>query len=210
MDNPGSATREALVIQFAREPCPGRVKTRMQPILSAEQACALHCELLLWTCEALCSASLADVELWVAGDAGHPVFQRCAEMGLGDVRRQRGEDLGERMYNAICDGLGRYRKVLLVGSDCPAIDRAYLEAALVALDSNSLVLGPATDGGYVLIGATRIEQGLFSGVSWGRDTVLTETLERAAELGIHWVELAVKPDIDRPEDLPLWQELRGS
>ncbi len=201
--------KEALFIQFAREPMPGKVKTRMQPQLSPGQACELHCDLLLWACGALCAAKLADVELWVAGDIHHPIFERCTEMGVGQLREQRGADLGERMYYAITDGLKRYRKVILVGSDCPAIDTQYLRSALVALERNPLVLGPATDGGYVLIGATRIDAGLFRGVAWGQAGVFAQTVRRAAVHGESWSQLETLPDIDRPQDIPLWQAIVG-
>lgn len=205
----GNGHRQTLIIQFAKEPMPGKVKTRMLPVLSAEQACDLHCDLLLWTCNTLCEAKLADVELWVSGDGTHSVFERCAGMGITGLRLQEGADLGERMYHAIADGLDRYQQVLLVGSDCPAINAEYLNAALVALDSDPLVLGPATDGGYVLIGATRIEAALFQGVSWGQPSVFAETVERVLALGGSWAELNVLPDIDRPEDIPLWEAIRG-
>ncbi len=199
--------KEALFIQFAREPLPGKVKTRMQTLLSAEQACALHCDLLRWTCNTLCGAQLADVELWVSANKGHPVFEHCSAQGVSQRRTQRGADLGKRMYHAIFDGLGRYRKVILVGSDCPDIDAEYLGAALQALDKKSLVLGPATDGGYVLIGATRIQAALFQGVCWGQDSVFAQTVERATALGEAWTQLKMLPDIDRPEDIPLWEHI---
>lgn len=205
-----SSRQETLLIQFAKEPVPGKVKTRMLSQLSALQACTLHTELLLWTCETLCGAQLADVELWVAGDLSHPVFTRCTALGVVALSHQRGADLGERMYHAIANGLQRYRKVILVGSDCPAIDAPYLKAAVAALEQQPLVLGPAADGGYVLIGATQIEAGLFQGVYWGRGSVFRQSVERAARLGMNWLELEVLPDIDRPEDLPLWEALRPS
>jgi rSAM/selenodomain-associated transferase 1 len=180
----------------------------MQPLLSAVQACALHCDLLQWTCHTLCGAQLADVELWVSGNEDHPEFERCSVLGVSQRCIQQGADLGERMLHAISDGLGRYRKVILVGSDCPAIDRSYLRTALQALDKEALVLGPATDGGYVLIGATRINPALFQGVSWGRDSVFEETVARANALDYQWTELNELPDIDRPEDLPMWEHIQ--
>ena len=198
---------EALFIQFAREPISGKVKTRMQPQLSAVQACELHCDLLLWTCEALCAAKLADVELWVAGDIRHPIFERCVAMGVSQLREQRGADLGERMYDAINDGLKRYRKVILVGSDCPEIDACYLRSALVALEYKPLALGPATDGGYVLLGATRIDAGLFRGVAWGQAGVFAQTVARAAVLDESWSQLETLADIDRPQDVALWHAI---
>ncbi len=202
--------RDLLFIQFAREPRPGEVKTRMQPTLSAEQACALHCDLLLWTCQCLCQAGLADVELWIAGADDYPVFARCKDLGVTELRRQRGASLGDRMYTAMADGLARYRKVILVGSDCPAIDRGYLATAVAALDDRPLVLGPAKDGGYVLIGATDIQASLFEGISWGSARVFSETVDRIIKLGVNWFKLKPLADIDRPEDLPHWLELSNT
>jgi len=199
---------KALIIQFAKAPTPGLVKTRMMPHLTPEQACALHHDLLLWTCRTLTAAGLADVELWLAGDRAHPVISECEALGVNAVRRQCGADLGERMFHAISAGLARYCKVILVGSDCPGIDAAYLEHARQALDHAPLAFGPACDGGYVLIGASAIWRGLFEEVSWGQDTVYEQTIERVQALNEHYRELGELADIDRPEDLPLWEALR--
>jgi rSAM/selenodomain-associated transferase 1 len=197
-----------LLIQFAKEPVPGFVKTRMQPQLSANEACALHVELVLWTCSTLCQSYLGDVELWCSGGQQHPAFLACESMGLKQLCQQQGANLGGRMYHALSDGLKRYAKVVLVGSDCPAIDQQYLAAAVGALDSADLVLGPANDGGYVLIGANQIHSGLFSGVVWGGGEVFQQTLERAGRLGISSEILSPLSDIDRPEDLSHWQSLQ--
>ena len=205
-----SARKDALIIQFAKLPIPGQVKTRMLGSLSPVEACELHCDLMLWTCRTLTGANLADVELWVSGGSEHASIRACQHLGVTAVHPQHGGDLGERMFHAISDGLLRYRKLVLVGSDCPAIDQRYLAKALKALDDESLVLGPAQDGGYVLIGATDIEAGLFQGVSWGSGVVLDETRERLVASGQGWSELNTLPDIDRPEDLPLWEAHKNS
>ncbi|MDO8862831.1 TIGR04282 family arsenosugar biosynthesis glycosyltransferase [Haliea sp. E1-2-M8] len=194
--------------QFAKVPEPGRVKTRMLVQLSAEDACALHEELVRWTCETLHESALGTVELWVAGDAGHPLLRDCASLGQLTLRRQSGADLGERMRLALNDGLARADRVLLVGSDCPALTGSYLQKALAALDDADLVLGPALDGGYVLIGARKPVDAVFVDVGWGSSRVLTETRERARAAAITVTELQPLRDIDRPEDLPHWQALR--
>jgi hypothetical protein len=201
---PASWTGSTLLIQFAREPVEGAVKTRLIGALSPRQACQLHCELVQWTCNTLLAAELGDVELSVAGSTGHPLFAALLEQGVRGITRQRGADLGERMYNAMVDGLARYERVLLVGSDCPAIDAVYLEQALLELDGVPVVVGPALDGGYVLIGARQVEPGLFSGISWGGDRVYAQTLLRLQALGLRWAELPVLADIDRPADLVHW------
>ena len=198
-----------LLIQFAREPVAGQVKTRMMPELSAQQACDLHRELVLWTCGSLLASGLGEVELAVAGDTGDRLFRQCRELGPIRVSRQRGADLGERMYLAIEQGLREHPRVLLVGSDCPAIDASYLGLALDALDEVPLVLGPALDGGYVLIGAREIHPALFRGIDWGSERVFAQSLERLREAGMSWLALPALADIDRPADLKLWYGERG-
>jgi rSAM/selenodomain-associated transferase 1 len=180
----------------------------MFPALSPDQACQLHRELLLWTCGSLLGSGLADVEVWLSEPSDDPAVEQCIALGIAAVRRQCGADLGERMHHAISDGLRRYRQVILVGSDCPAIDRTYLQAALAALARVELVVGPATDGGYVLLGARRIRPELFSGVAWGGCSVFAETVQRADRLGLDWQALPALQDIDRPEDLPAWEHLK--
>lgn len=197
-----------LLQQFAKAPEPGRVKTRMQPQLSALEACALHEELVRWTCETLLDSALGAVELWVAGDPAHALFRDCAALGQLTLRRQAGADLGMRMQHALNDGLARADRVLLVGSDCPGLTAPYLREALRALDDAELVLGPALDGGYVLIGAKRPVEAVFEDIAWGSSRVLADTLARALAAGITLQQLPALQDIDRPEDLGHWRTLQ--
>jgi rSAM/selenodomain-associated transferase 1 len=210
MGTEGQAIKgDLLLIQFAKAPEPGRVKTRMMPTLNDVQACELHVELLLWTCRRLCAPRGPRVELWVAGDIAHPAFMQCRALGVSDIRRQCGANLGERMANAIADGLMRYQKVVLVGSDCPFLDDSHIRHAALELDSHRVVLAPAVDGGYVLIGANVLIPELFSGKNWGQDTVYAETTDTLGRLGVNWQSLDQLHDIDRPEDLPLWYALKN-
>ncbi|MEE4143417.1 MAG: TIGR04282 family arsenosugar biosynthesis glycosyltransferase [Halieaceae bacterium] len=199
----------SLFIQFAREPVAGAVKTRMSPGLTPQQALDLHCQLVLWTSGTLVGAGLGPVELAIAGSGTHALFEDCLALGVRRLDSQRGGDLGERMYNAMVAGLERFERVVLVGSDCPGIDCDYLEQALGGLDRADLVLGPAVDGGYVLIGAKRVSPALFEGISWGSATVLAETLQRLRRMNWSWQTLPPLADIDRPEDLALWEAMRG-
>jgi rSAM/selenodomain-associated transferase 1 len=199
-----------LFIQFAREPAVGAVKTRMIPHLSPVEACALHGELVLWTAGTLVGAGLGRVELAVAGATEHSLFQRCLRLGVAGLGCQQGADLGERMYNALATGLARFEQVVLVGSDCPAIDADYLTRALAALGQAEVVLGPAADGGYVLIGARRVRREVFEGIPWGTAAVFAETAQRLRRLDMSWLELPTLVDIDRPEDLAHWSALRDA
>jgi rSAM/selenodomain-associated transferase 1 len=199
---------DVLLQQFARAPIPGEVKTRMLPYLSKQEACDLHRELVLWTTSSLVRSGVGEVELCVSGDKGNTLFDLCLGLGATRITEQHGDDLGSKMHHALNRALQSYRKVILVGSDCPGIDTTYLEQAITALDRAPLVLGPAEDGGYVLIGATRIDDSLFANIDWGSHQVLRQTLDRCDEQGFDRVLLPALADIDRPEDLAIWRALR--
>jgi len=198
------------LLQFAREPVPGRVKTRMQPVLDAAGACELHIALLTHTARQLASVARCERELWVAGDPAHPALVQAAALGGAALRRQQGADLGERMRHALATALAASPRVVLVGSDCPGLDDAYIEAAFGALATADVVLGPALDGGYVLIGVRRVDARLFRGVDWGTGAVLAQTLARVDALGWRAALLEPRRDIDRPEDLAAWTAWRAS
>ena len=190
---------EALLIQFAKAPQLGQVKTRMQPVLSLEQSLALHCQLVLRTHQTLHHETLCQTQLWTSGEDGTGFFQSLKPAPT--IKRQQGKDLGERMYSAIATGLQQFQLVVLIGSDCPAISSAYLRSALRALDSVDVVLGPAADGGYVLIAMKKAEQGIFENVDWSTSLVLAQTRNNLTALNLSCLELPVLNDVDRPEDL---------
>ncbi|MDG2046830.1 MAG: TIGR04282 family arsenosugar biosynthesis glycosyltransferase [Halioglobus sp.] len=197
-----------LLIQFSRSPQMGQVKTRMMPHLSAAEACDLHCHLTLWVCNQLLDCGLGAVELSVAGDPDHALFRVCKALGVARLTLQRGADLGERMFEAMAHGLAHYEYVILVGSDCPSIDGSYLEQAVEALQVAPVVLGPATDGGYVLIGAGEIKYEIFQDIAWGSDQVYRQTCHALMSSGLTWAELPYLSDIDGPEDLAVWETLQ--
>jgi len=196
---------EALLIQFAKAPQLGQVKTRMQPVLSLEQSLALHCQLVSRSHQTLHREALCQTQLWISCEDSTGFFQSLKPAPT--IKCQQGEDLGERMYSAIAAGLQQYQSVALIGSDCPAITGAYLRSALQALDRADVVLGPAADGGYVLIAMRNAEQGVFAGVDWSTSRVLQQTRENLRALNLSYFELPVLNDIDCPEDLVHLQEL---
>lgn len=149
------------------------------------------------------ASDLAPVELWCAPSIDHPFFERF------DVPRyaQHGADLGERMHGAIEDASKRAEAVVLVGTDCPPIDREYLDLALSSLVSADAVLGPAEDGGYGLIGLREPRLSLFDGIAWSTADVAATTVERFEEASLHFCCLPTIWDVDRPEDLRRWREL---
>ena len=193
--------RDARILIFAKAPQPGRAKTRLIPVLGAQGAADLHARMLEDTVSRFTASKLAPVELWCTPDpADKPFPELAVRYGLA-LHRQLGRDLGERMQGAAADALGRGSPVVLVGTDCPALTIAYLEQALGQLKSKDAVLGPAEDGGYVLLGIKRADKVLFRGVPWGSGRVAGTTRVRMAELGWAWAELPVLWDLDRPEDL---------
>jgi rSAM/selenodomain-associated transferase 1 len=198
--------KDALLLQqFARLPRRGAVKTRLQHALGEAGAYRVHCELLALTNRQLLAAGIGAVELWLDEPGEHPLVAQCLDAGAGGPLLQRGRDLGERMANALRDGLDRADAVLLVGSDCPELDSTYLSSAAAALESAEIVFGPAEDGGFVLVGCRRVPPGLFSAIRWGDGDVLAQCESQCQAMMLACARLQLRYDIDRPEDLRRWQ-----
>ncbi|EGV18768.1 TIGR04282 family arsenosugar biosynthesis glycosyltransferase [Thiocapsa marina] len=197
----------ARILIFAKAPIPGQVKTRLIPALGPTGAAQLACDLLERLVRRLSGAHLAPVELWCSPDPGHPLFRDLAESEGVALRTQQGEDLGERLSAAAEDALGRADAVLLVGADVPGLDADYCASALATLAESDAVLGPAEDGGYVLLGLKAPAPTLFEDMPWGGDRVAAITRRRMASLGLRWRELASLWDLDRPEDLLRYRRL---
>ena len=198
---------QSLLIQFAKAPELGKVKTRMQPQLTIQQSLRLHRQLVKHCHRTLVESYLAPVELWTTGSDESNFFQTLVP--LSPIREQQGADLGRRMHHALGDGLERYEAVVLVGSDCPFLTGQIIRQALEALSRGfDCVLGPAKDGGYVLIGLTRNSVELFADVKWGSDRVAEQTRARLRHLVWRWTELTPLADIDTHEDLNLITPLK--
>jgi len=191
----------AAVIVFARAPRPGAVKTRLIPVLGADGAAALHAKLVKRTLAMARAAGFPCIELHCAPDTDDPFFRYCAgEFGV-TARPQAEGDLGARMHFAFQSALAGCPRVLLVGSDCPALAARHLRQADRALrDGDDAVFVPCEDGGYALVGLQRADRRLFEGIAWGGDRVMAETRKRLAALGWRWRELETVWDVDRPED----------
>lgn len=183
---------------FVREPVAGAVKTRLEPRLGRDRTLALYRRMLGHHIALANACGNATRQLWVAGDPAHPDFKLLA----GERFVQAGGDIGERMARALHTALADSDQVVLIGCDSPMMDLAYVEQAFAALAAgNDAVLGPAADGGYLLIGLRRTIPDLFPGIDWGTDKVLAQTRSRLAAAGTDWIELAVLEDIDEPADL---------
>jgi len=197
----------ALII-FAKAPVPGLVKTRLIPALGVAGATQLYQRMLEKIVATACQSDFSCVELYCTPDTRHPVFQSLQTEHPITLRVQQGADLGLRMYQAMDHALSNFTKVVLIGCDCPQIKVADLFAAQASLTQHCpLVLGPAADGGYVLIGARKLDVRLFTDIPWGTEQVLDITRQRISELDWGYREIRQFNDIDRPEDLqylPQW------
>ena len=197
----GDSVRSHVAV-FAKAPVPGKVKTRLIPKLGEEGAAALHRALVEGALKCAIAAAVGPVELWCAPDAGDPFFRECADrLGVRLLSQSEG-DLGARIRCAFEAMLLGGRRALLIGSDIPAMTPAYLRAADTALaEGYDAVFGPAEDGGYVLVGLSRVAPELFEGIDWGGPSVMQATRARIERLGWRHFELPVLWDVDRPEDL---------
>ncbi len=201
-----SALRTAFVI-FAKAPIPGQVKTRLCPPLTPDEAATLHGSFVLDTLErtktAIGRLKLSmDRYLACAPFSNHVFFKIMEERQGITLIDQVGDDLGARMHQAIETMFSRgYRRTLLIGTDVPTVPLEYFKQAFTLLDNHELVLGPAFDGGYYLIGMNRIISELFADMPWSTDQVLRLTQDRAAQLGLTTALLQPWRDVDTLADL---------
>lgn len=203
----GDAKQASRVIVFTRCPEAGKTKTRMIPALGPEGAAALQVALTRHTLNAAkqyCEEHSCELEVRFAGGNA---------MMMGDVfghdiqyRPQHGSDLGARLTDACSkafqEGAGR---VVVIGSDCPDIDATVLDDALRSMPKCDVVIGPAIDGGYYLIGLCGSQPQLFADIDWGGDRVLQQTLDKAERSHLHIHRLKPLSDVDHPEDLIVCQ-----
>ena len=195
---------------FARRPDPGAVKTRLAAALGDEGAAAAHEAMALdlaelWGSDAVLAPGGRRALAFAPVDAG-PWFDERVPAAWSLVPQGPG-DLGARMRaffdDEFADGAER---VVLIGSDAPTLDPSTIVSAFLCLEGRDLVLGPAADGGYYLVGCRGSTAPIFEGVDWGTADVLSQTIDRLEGSS---TSLSVLPpwwDVDRPED---WRSLRG-
>ena len=194
--------RKTALLVFTRTPAPGSVKTRLLSVMDAQRAAAIQVDLLQRTLETARASTADHIELWCTPTTQHPVLLELEDRFSLTLRKQAGAGLGERMRFAMEQTLRQYRHVVLIGSDCIDLAAADIDLAVKQLaDGYDVVLGPALDGGYYLVGLSRYYRQLFAGIEWGTDKVLQATRERVVQLGLTLYELPERRDLDRPEDL---------
>ena len=195
-------TARCAVVVFAKAPVAGTVKTRLAGALGAAGAARLAARMLESAAACAGEAALGPVEVCCAPDASHPAFTALARSTPPVALTAQGDgDLGRRMQRAFERALASESRAIVIGTDAPALDAAYLRDAAIALQAHDAVIGPAVDGGYALIGLRRPAAALFDGVEWSTPRVLAQTRERLRILGWRWAELAPLHDIDEPADL---------
>jgi rSAM/selenodomain-associated transferase 1 len=186
------------VIIFAKSPRIEDVKTRLAGRLSAGERLGLYRSLLEDTVEKLRRVPGADTFISYTPPEDGDYFEG---FGLRTFPQAEG-DLGLKMHAALARVLGEgYEKAILVGVDIPGLSSAVTERAFVLLEGSDVVFGPATDGGYYLVGLKRPEEAVFTGVEWSTVTTLTESVAKAEAAGLRVGYADTLSDIDRPEDL---------
>ncbi|HIE07062.1 MAG TPA: glycosyltransferase, partial [Desulfarculaceae bacterium] len=196
-------TSSRAIIIMTRYPDPGRVKTRLIPALDADEAARLHRQMVEYamsTVRGFTSASPAGIFVFFNGGS-----KELMASWLGDEAEylpQADGNLGDKMRAAFHAVFNReFKTVTMIGSDCPTIDRHILRQAFSSLAQADMVVGPALDGGYYLLGLKQVYDQLFEGIDWGGSKVLTQTLSAARNQRITVSCLPELSDIDRPEDL---------
>ncbi len=196
------------LIVFLRAPQVGQVKTRLAAALGGEATLAAYRHLLDVTLGAV--RELDSVELRYTPDNASLSVEPWRRSGWSTAT-QGGGDLGERLVRAFADGFASGAdRIAVIGTDCPHVTAEDIRWAWEALMSHDVVLGPATDGGYWLIGLRSPQPGLFSGMRWGGETLFQETRRRAVEFGLTVAVLRELPDVDTVADWEAYQASRAA
>lgn len=192
------------ILILAKNPEEGRVKTRLAKTLGACRALSIYKELYTQT-----------LTLAAAMEEGTPYVFQSPERDSSwfpssrlQSRLQADGDLGDRMLEALREGLQEHEKAVMIGADCPGLEASHLKKAFSALDQVDLVLGPSEDGGFYLLGSKEPYPDLFLDRSWSHEEVLAKTVDLASELGLSLHILSELYDIDYETDWQRWQKER--
>jgi len=201
---------KGVLIIFAKAPVAGQVKTRLIPDVGRHRATDLYKEFLTITIDTALAVEFLEIQILVSGNINHPYFTPYKKMEGFEFYPQKGKSLGDRMFNAFESALRKYSYAVLIGSDCPSLLIADLESAMKLLDSGKdLVLGPAVDGGYYLIGLRKNNVQLFSDIEWGKEHVFSETYSRAKKINLEVGLLEKRSDIDHVSDLHAYYRIKA-
>ena len=187
---------------FTRYPEAGKAKTRLIPLLSEQGAADLHRALTEKTLDTVREAATSDTEIEIRY-TGASTARMAGWLGDDLYLTDQGPgDLGARMRRTFAEAFTvGATACVIVGSDIPSLRPRHITTAITALRDNDLVLGPAKDGGYYLIGLRQVQHVLFDGPAWGQHSVLAQTLAIAMQTGLSVFQLEMLEDVDRPEDV---------
>jgi uncharacterized protein len=196
---PLSSTSAVSIAIMAKAPIPGLAKTRLIPTIGAHAAAALQERLTERAVTTALAADVGPVTVWCAPDATHDTFLKLVTHTRITLRAQLKGDLGSRMLAAAVAVNG---PALIIGTDCPALTEVHIRGAANALrEGIDVILTPAEDGGYVLIGMRSAQPALFAGIAWGTKTVLADTRARIIEQRLVLSEQPPLWDVDTGSDL---------
>lgn len=199
-----TSNKHRAVIIFTRFPIPGQAKTRLIPHLGAEKAAQLQrlmTEFTVGQAHRLVEIHGGTIEIHHEGGTKKLLENWIQIDGLA-FYEQQGGDLGAKLRHAVSTGFKTgYQKIIITGTDCPSLTCSIFEKAFQVLENHDLVLGPAKDGGFYLIGLKEEKNNLFNNVVWGTEDVLKTVLANAEKENLSVFLLSILSDIDRPEDL---------
>lgn len=196
-------TSDALLI-LAKNPEQGRVKTRLAKTLGASRALSIYKE--LYTQTLTLAAAFEDVTAYVFQSAERD--SNWFPSSRLQSRLQVDGDLGDRMLEALREGLKEHEKAVMIGADCPGLEASHLKKSFSTLDQVDLVLGPSEDGGFYLLGSKEPYPDLFLNRSWSHEEVFARTVDLACQLGLSLYILPELYDIDYEADWQRWQTER--
>ena len=186
------------IIIFIKNPELGKVKTRLAATVGSERALGIYQQLIALTLKAVKHIN-ADKFIYFSDMTDSSIS--FMDVAFYQVV-QHGKDLGERMEHAFTDVFKKlYRNIVIIGTDCPGIDSAILETAFLKLSSSDVVIGPATDGGYYLLGMSKECPMLFRNIEWSTSTVLQKTIAFCNDNAIGYSLLTELSDVDEEKDL---------
>lgn len=193
---------DGCLVIMAKAPVPGRVKTRLIPAIGAASAATLHRQMLWEVTTKMLRSNICPIQLWCDPTIDHPDFYALEKAGA-HLFTQSGKDLGDRMAHALTTALKEFRAAAVIGCDCPGLSPDVIYRTFGKLDDKTIdvVLGPAEDGGYYLLGASKPCRGLFRDITWGTSNVLAQSRAKLLSLGCRWHELETLWDLDEVEDL---------
>ncbi len=196
------------IIIFTRFPEAGVTKTRLIPFLGVENAALLHrkmAEKIFQECKELSIGKKISIEIHYSGGNRKKIEEWVPKSF--ETYQQITGSIGDKLYNAVSKKFRPdNKKIIIIGTDCPFLNKKIVCKAFNFLDYSDIVIGPTLDGGYYLIGFKDAHRELFSDIDWGTEKVLKQTLEKVTQKKKTWVALPIFGDIDRPEDLQLIED----